>query len=155
MTRDWKLPWTGGCRCGQIRFKVSAPPMLSMACHCSGCQQMTASAYSLSLIIPSQGFEVTEGEPVVGALHGPNRHLYCGHCKSWLFTQPQGLDYLINVRAPQLDDHSWFVPFMETGCDDALPWARTPAKHSYPMFPEADVFPKLIAEFATDGAGPG
>ena len=25
--RDWKLPWDGGCRCGKVRFRVSAEPL--------------------------------------------------------------------------------------------------------------------------------
>jgi hypothetical protein len=33
-------PWEGGCLCGQVRVKVSAPPLLTMACHCTGCQRM-------------------------------------------------------------------------------------------------------------------
>ena len=71
------LPWEGGCRCGKVRIKVSAPPLLSMACHCTGCQKMTASAFSLSLAIPAEGFEVTEGEPVIGGLHGADHHYHC------------------------------------------------------------------------------
>src|SRR3546814_3083290 len=29
---DWNLPWTGGCRCGKLRFEISAPPLITMAC---------------------------------------------------------------------------------------------------------------------------
>ena len=65
----------GGCRCGQVRLKISAPPLLTMACHCTGCQQMTASAYLVERAIPSEGFEVTRGEPVIGGLHGAARHI--------------------------------------------------------------------------------
>jgi hypothetical protein len=43
----------GGCRCGQVRFAVSLPPFLTMVCHCTGCQRMTGSAFSLSAAIPS------------------------------------------------------------------------------------------------------
>jgi hypothetical protein len=42
---EWKLPWQGGCRCNQVRFDISRPPLLTMACHCTGCQRMSASAY--------------------------------------------------------------------------------------------------------------
>src|SRR4051794_33569730 len=101
---DWKLPWAGGCRCGRTRFEGTAAPLLSSACHCGGCQRMTASAYSLSLSVPTEAFTVTAGEPVIGALHGPHRHFYCGHCLSWMFTRPHGLDWLVNFRATMLDD---------------------------------------------------
>jgi len=63
------LPVEGSCRCGQVRVRISAPPMLSMACHCAGCQKMTASAFALTATIPAAGFEVIQGEPVVGGLH--------------------------------------------------------------------------------------
>ena len=60
----------GGCRCGQATFRVHGAPVITMACHCTGCQRMTASAFSLSVAIPSDGFEATHGEPVIGGLHG-------------------------------------------------------------------------------------
>jgi len=72
---SWKLPWDGGCRCGEVRLRVTAPPLLAMACHCTGCQRMSSSAYSLSLAIPTAGFEVVAGEPVRGGLRGPLHHL--------------------------------------------------------------------------------
>jgi len=54
-----KLPREGGCRCGRVRVKVTAAPLITMACHCTGCQRMSASAFSLSAAIPTPGFEVT------------------------------------------------------------------------------------------------
>ena len=102
--KDPKLPVEGGCRCDQVRIKVSAPPLLTMACHCTGCQKMTSSAYSLSAAIPAEGFEVIRGEPVVGGLHGASRHFFCPHCMSWMFTRPEGLDWFVNIRSTMLDD---------------------------------------------------
>ena len=65
-----KTTQEGGCRCGQVRIKMTAPPFLTMACHCTGCQRMTGSAFSLSAAYPSNAFSVTQGEPVIGGLHG-------------------------------------------------------------------------------------
>ena len=107
--QDWKLPWAGGCRCGKTRIAVTAPPLLASACHCTGCQKMTASAFSLTLTIPSDGFAVTAGEPVIGGLHGATRHHFCPYCMSWMFTRPEGFDAFVNLRPSVLDDHSWFV----------------------------------------------
>jgi hypothetical protein len=152
---DWKLPWDGGCRCGQTRFRVSAPPLLAAACHCTGCQRMTASAYSLSLAVPSEGFEVTSGEPVIGGLHGASRHFFCPHCKSWMFTRPEGLDEIVNLRATMLDDHGWFVPFVEFWTREGLPWAGTPATHSFATMPANETFPALVEAYAQHGARAG
>jgi hypothetical protein len=151
---DWKLPWDGGCRCGQTRFRVSAPPLLAAACHCSGCQRMTASAFSLSLAVPAEGFAVTAGEPVIGGLHGPTRHFFCPWCMSWMFTRPEGLDDIVNLRAVLLDDHGWFVPFAEFWTQEGLPWAKTPAVHSFATQPPFETFAGLLEDYAQHGARP-
>lgn len=143
----------GGCRCGQVRFRAEAPPLLTMACHCRGCQQMTASAFSLSAAVPAQAFAVIRGEPVIGGLHGASRHYFCPHCLSWMFTRPDGIDFFVNVRSTLFDGREWTEPFVETWTREALPWARTPAKHSFEALPPEDAYAGMIAEFAASRAG--
>lgn len=142
----------GGCRCGQVRFRVTGRPVVTMACHCTGCQRMTASAFSLSALYTSDRFEVVQGEPVIGGLHGPTRHFFCPHCMSWLFTRPEGLDDFVNVRATMLDDARDFTPFIETYTSEALPWAKTPAVHSFDKLPPMERYPELVAEFQQKAA---
>lgn len=108
---------------------------------------MTASAFSLSVAIPTPGFSILHGEPVIGGLHGDAAHYFCGHCKSWMFTRMAGLDQFVNVRAMMLDDRRWYVPFVETYTDEKLAWASTPAKHSYAKFPPLEAYEGLIAEY--------
>lgn len=138
----------GGCRCGRVRLKVTKRPLLTMACHCKGCQRMSSSAFSLSAAIPADGFEVTAGEPVIGGLHGASRHYFCGWCMSWMFTLPEGIDWFVNVRPTILDDASWSTPFMETWTSEGLRWAKTAAVHSYEALPPMDAYEGLIREYA-------
>jgi hypothetical protein len=148
-------PREGGCRCGRVRFRISAPPLLTMACHCSGCQRMTGSAFSLSEAIPSEGFAVIAGEPTIGGLHGATRHFFCPHCMSWLFTRPEGLDWFVNVRATMIDDARDFVPFVETMTSEKLPWVTTPAVRSFerwPTFEEYSALPDQYARRTTEPA---
>ena len=148
---DWKLPWDGGCRCGRVRLRVTAPPLVTMACHCKGCQRMSAGAFSLSAAIPAEGFAVTAGEPVIGGLHGATRHFFCPHCMSWMFTRPEGMDWFVNLRPTMLDDAAWFEPLIETYTDEKLAWAVTTAAHSYPTVPPMEAYEGLIAEYAARG----
>ena len=115
---------------------------------------MSASAYSLSIAVPAAGFAVTSGEPVIGGLHGASRHFHCPHCKSWMFTRPERLDDLVNVRATMLDDHAWFAPYVETSRAEGFAWATTGAVHSFPDMPDVQVFGPLVAEFAERGPRP-
>ncbi|WP_321163357.1 MULTISPECIES: GFA family protein [unclassified Sphingomonas] len=78
--------------------------MMTMACHCRGCQQMSGSAFSLNVAVPSAALIVTQGEPVIGGLHGEQvRHHHCDHCKSWLFTRIEPDPGFANVRVGALD----------------------------------------------------
>ena len=146
---DWPVPMAGGCRCGAVRFEITRPPLLTMACHCTGCQRMTASAFSTSIAVPLAGFQVTQGMPEPGGLHAPGQgHQHCGWCKSWLYTELDPAMGFVNVRATQLDDATWFAPFVETFTSEALPWAKTPARHSFATFPEMEEYGPILAEFA-------
>lgn len=108
----------------------------------------------MSLAIPSHGFEVTAGEPVIGGLHGSSHHFFCPHCKSWMFTRTDGMDEFVNLRPTMLDRHEWVVPFAETWTDEKLPWASTPAVHSFGKLPAMEDFPTLIQAYSQKGARP-
>ena len=144
-----KLPLRGSCRCGEVAFEIAAPPLMTAACHCTGCQRMSSSAFSLTAMVPAEGFAVVEGRTVVGGLRGPQlQHHFCPSCMSWMFTRIAGLDAFLNVRPTLLDDPSWFTPFIETMTKEKLPWAETPARHRFEGFPAMEDLPRLMAEFA-------
>ena len=142
----------GSCRCGRVKLRISAKPLLTMACHCTGCQKMSSSAFSLSVAIPAEGFAVTEGEPVIGGLHGEARHYFCDYCKTWMFTRPQGVDFFVNVRTTMLDEPDRFPPFVETYTSEKLPWVTTSAARKYEKFPPMDDYPQLLNEYAEGSA---
>jgi hypothetical protein len=155
MMDEWKLPWEGGCRCGGVRVRVTKPPILTGACHCSGCRKMSASAFSLTVTVPADGFEVVRGEPVPGGLRGPvSHHRHCPDCLSWVFTRAEGFDWFVNLRAPALDDHGWFEPFVELWTEGKLPWASTGARHSFGTSPEMADFQALMEAYASEGRRP-
>ena len=146
------LPMNGACRCGRVRIRISAPPMLTMACHCTGCQRMSGSAYSLSAAIPTAGFAVTEGEPVVAGATPEAGHHFCPDCMTWMFTRPQGIDFFVNVRPTMLEETGWFSPFIETFTSEKLAWAATPAVHSYDKFPPMEDYERLLGDYAARSA---
>ena len=74
---------------------------------------------------------------------------------TWMFTRAEGMDWFVNLRPSMLDAHAWFVPLIEVWTSERLPWATTPAAHSFPTQPEFAAYAELIAEFARSGARPG
>ena len=142
------LPLEGECRCGKTRIRIAAPPLLTMACHCTGCQRMSSSAFSLSAAIPSAAFSVVQGEPVLGGLRLSPRHFFCPYCMTWMFTRPDVTDAFVNIRPTMLHDYAWFMPFIETYTSEKLPWAATPAVHSFETFPALSSYESLVKEYA-------
>lgn len=147
-----ELPLEGSCMCGEVRVRVSAPPMITMACHCKGCQKLSASAFSLTAMFAADAFAVIKGEPQIGALHGDNPYYFCPRCLNWLCTALRGAP-VVNVRPALFDVPAWSTPFIESYVSEKLPWATTPAKHSFEKFPTPDRYGPLTAEYAAQAGG--
>ena len=140
------LPVEGSCMCGQVRMRVSAPPIMTAACHCRGCQRLSASAFSLTAMIPAEGVKVI-GETAIGALHGPSNYEYCPRCLNWLITRPAGMPF-VNVRPTMFDIPAWSTPFMETCVSEKLSWATTAAQRSFDQYPAEEDYGPLMQAFA-------
>ncbi|WP_146344627.1 GFA family protein [Phaeobacter marinintestinus] len=132
-----KPPLTGACLCGSVQVTVTTPPLLTFACHCRDCQKFTASAYSLTTMVASDGFSYT-GDLIKGGLGSEERtHYFCKSCLNFVFSQVAGADHRINLRTSLLSDAASFEPFIELMTDEKMPWARVPAVHSYARHPES------------------
>ncbi|MBL8543305.1 MAG: GFA family protein [Hyphomonadaceae bacterium] len=153
---DWKLPWSASCLCGRVKMRVTAPPLVSMACHCRGCQKLTSGPYSLSLLLPAAAFEKLEGETELGGLHREaSTHHFCAYCKNWLYTTNIGGGQFVNFRPAMLEDARWVVPYVESYVSEKLPQVVSGAKHSFAEFPPVEAYPELMAGFAREGCRPG
>ena len=120
------LPMDGGCNCGEVRYRLAKAPLTAYICHCHLCQKRTGSAFSLALIVPADGVEITAGEPRRTERTLPNGLVnttsICGACFSRLFTHRRGAP-TITLRAGTLDDTSQIRPVAQFWTTSAQPWA--------------------------------
>ena len=142
-----QIPVEGACLCGQCRMQVSIAPIITMACHCRSCQKLSASAFSLTAMAPAAGFQLVAGKTQIGALHGVNPYVYCADCLNWLYTELKSAPF-VNVRSTLFDVAAWSTPFIETWVSEKLPWAATPAKHSFDKYPEPQDYGPLMEQYA-------
>jgi hypothetical protein len=56
-----KLPLSGGCLCGALRYEISEAPLLTYTCYCIDCQHLTGTAFSLAITVPERAFRLTKG----------------------------------------------------------------------------------------------
>ncbi|MBV7265663.1 GFA family protein [Erythrobacter sp. WH131] len=115
---------------------------------------MTGSAFSLSALYSEEGFRSLAGETVLGGLKGPTRHYFCKSCLSWLFTRPEGLNAMVNIRTPMLERPEHFPPFAEFYLDQGIPGAATGATRRFTDAPDTDAFFALTREYASWGGRP-
>ncbi len=119
-----KVPFTGGCMCGAVRYECSAEPIVMGICHCRDCQRATGSAFAAALMVPRSAVTIT-GEVKYYGVIGDSGNLvsrgFCPHCGSRLFGTPANPD-IISIQAGSLDDPSWFKPQAEVYVASAQPW---------------------------------
>ena len=117
----------GGCRCGAVRYTVSAEPMAVMDCHCRDCQYASGGSHTTAVVVPAAAFALTKGAPRrYSSLGDSGREVsrgFCETCGSPLFSTPPG-GTLVVVKAGSLDDPSWLEVRGALYAKSAQPWAH-------------------------------
>src|SRR5215475_2563750 len=106
-TQAGRKQLTGGCSCGQVRYKLLDKPMRVHCCHCTDCQRHTGSAFVLNAIIETSAIKILRGRlqsvPVRRAF-GPHDIYRCPKCKTALWSDYGRRPQLRFVRVGTLDD---------------------------------------------------
>ena len=129
-----KLPLTGGCQCGAIRYEIAQPPITIYTCHCTDCQRFTSSAFSIGIVVPDDAFRLSGKETrIVESIADSGRtkrRRVCPDCCTWICGNPSKgseLPGMIRViRGGTLDDTSWLRPTVHFWTRSAQPWVMLP-----------------------------
>ena len=120
--------FSGGCRCGQVRYRCSAEPMFTGHCHCRDCQYASGGAYSTILVVATSALETT-GELngyTVDTDSGNNAtRKFCPTCGSPVLTELSVNPAMMALKAGTLDDPSWLKPSMHIWTASGQPWTET------------------------------
>lgn len=118
---------------------------------------MTASAFSLGLAIPKDGFAITSDNGLrtidKTADSGATSTRYvCPDCAGWTHTTTTGSPDSVIVRPSTLDRSDWIRPFAEIFTRSAYPWARLATAFSYDT--EFEDPAPIVAAFKTSDIRP-
>jgi hypothetical protein len=139
-----KLPFSGGCVCGAVRYECSAEPIMTFKCHCRDCQHITGGPFVSGLLVPRAAFRLTKGElkyhftPSLAG--GRHKRGFCADCGSRMTggeSDSQQTDF-VGVTAGSLHDPSWFKAEMDFFVSDAQPWDLMD-----PAIPKFDFYPPM------------
>ena len=120
-----KPPFTGGCLCGAVRYKVTAEPLTIYFCHCTDCQHRSGSAFGISMIVPRPSVALEKGTPVDFRVHMPDGRIKtgkgCTSCGARLWGEPVKAPDFAVVLPGTLDDTSWVRPVAHIWTSSAMP----------------------------------
>jgi hypothetical protein len=130
-----KLPLSGGCLCGDVRYEITREPLYVYACHCSDCQGSTSSAFSIGVVVPAAGFQATGDDNtrlIFGGTAASNGRVkqrrVCTNCGTWLYGNPRehNTGSIRIVRGSTFDDQTWIAPVAHYWFKRAQPWIALP-----------------------------
>ncbi len=120
-------PFSGGCRCGAVRYTSKAAPMFAGHCHCRDCQYASGGGFSTVLLVPADAVDVKgkTNEFTVTADNGNQvTRRFCPTCGTPMFSVLSGNPNALVIKAGTLDDPSWVKPAMHIWTKSAQPWSE-------------------------------
>jgi hypothetical protein len=113
-----------------LRYEITEAPHLIYACHCTDCQHMTSSAFSMGVVLADGAFRLTKGEPRLLPRTADSGRIstrwVCPECGSWVSGAPRPGSAYRNVRGGTFDDTSWLRPTAHLWTRSKQPWIALP-----------------------------
>jgi hypothetical protein len=125
---DPKLPLTGGCGCGAVRFEVTAPLVVANYCHCTRCQRRSGTAASANAKPERGSFRLLAGEESLRAWRpdGGWEKLFCGECGSAVFSRDPEDHERMSIRMGGFDADPGIRPSVRQFVAYAAAWEPIP-----------------------------
>lgn len=120
----------GGCLCGAIRYRITAPLSNVAHCHCSMCRKASGAPFVTWVVVPVDAVKIVKGAPAVYRSSADSERRFCPNCGAqitfWTSRAATGMD----VTTGTLDDpdacrasrHVWASSRLTSlHIDDGLP----------------------------------
>lgn len=124
---------TGGCTCGQVRYRVLSSPMIVHCCHCRWCQRQTGTAFALNALLEADQVQLEQGAVETIVLDSPSGRgqsvTRCGSCRVavWSSYYMGGLqEHVRFLRVGTLDDPDLMPPDVHIYTTSKQPWLQLP-----------------------------
>lgn len=118
----------GGCHCGAITYAAEIDPEKVGICHCTDCQNLTGTAYRVSVPVQEGSFRFLRGEPKIyrktTAESGTHRlHAFCPDCGSPIYVRGVDDPPRYSLRVGTIRQREQLAPKRQIWCRSALAWA--------------------------------
>jgi hypothetical protein len=116
----------GRCHCGNITFEAEADPDRVTICHCTDCQNLTGSAFRVSVYVPAEHFVLTGG-PLKSYIRAPEnkpkrRLAFCGDCGTPIYGCQADNPQFYGLRLGTITQREALPPKRQNWRRSALSW---------------------------------
>jgi hypothetical protein len=118
------MEWTGGCLCGAIRWRASAPTLRVVSCHCRMCRRASGAAFLTFVHFPLAAFAWIGGVPTRYRSSAEAERGFCPRCGSTLSMHEAVLPDRVQVTLGSLDAPDAVRPDDHVWIESQLPWLR-------------------------------
>ncbi len=122
-------PIEGSCQCGGVRYQLSEPPLMVIACHCRECQKLSTSAFSITAVVKSNSVEF-EGEMAewsrIADSGNINGAKFCPRCGNRIYHFNPAEPDKIKLKPSTLSDTSILNPTAHVWVSQKQAWYEIP-----------------------------
>lgn len=118
---------SGGCHCGQIRFRADIAPDRTRICHCSDCQRLSGSPFRVVVPVDEADFELLSGTLKAylktGASGAKRQQVFCPDCGTPIYaTSNDEGPRKLGLRVGAIDQADQLVPKRQYWAKSAAGW---------------------------------
>ncbi|HVP27782.1 MAG TPA: GFA family protein [Myxococcota bacterium] len=113
---------SGGCLCGELRYRITAAPESAGYCHCRLCQRSSGAPVLAWASVPAAGFAWERGAPREHRSSERGIREFCAHCGTQIRFRRPGAPRLVDVNLGSLDDPAAVRPEYHIWTSSRVPW---------------------------------
>jgi hypothetical protein len=122
----------GGCLCGAVRYRVTAPAVSTSNCHCTMCQKAAGAPFVSWMTFPIECFVITKGKIKIFKSSMNAERGFCDTCGSALTFADTDDPGLIDITTATADDPTAWPPTHHIWTSTRIPWLH--AKEDLPSY---------------------
>jgi hypothetical protein len=133
----------GACHCGRITYEAEVDPNFVGLCHCTDCQTLSGTAFSMVALAKHGGFTILTGDPKVyfrTTEKGEKRkRAFCEDCGTPIYAADLSESPLYSIRVGTARQRDQLIPKIQIWCRSAQGWVgaidRLPKFEKQPPLP--------------------
>ncbi|NQZ80780.1 MAG: GFA family protein [Colwellia sp.] len=124
-------PINGACQCGQLTYKLHKKPIMVLACHCTECQKLSTSPFSITAIVEASAIEFSgkmNKWSRVADSGNKNNAMFCPTCGNRIYHyNPDDKETIkLKLKPVSLTDDRIFIPSAHVWVCEKLSWYKLP-----------------------------